>query len=549
VSASGGAGAVVMDRLAGWPRGCSDDREVILQAPAVDCARPPVKVAIRGPLRGERCFALFGATATFAVPFAAFTSLVLYHFYVRGSFLLDSGLLAYLAAHGGAVLPTPHVLGGQSFFATHLTPIFLVTTQLRRWLPVSDAQFFALFIGLCHALPGLGVFWLLRSGFGLRRPMGIVLAALLGMAFSFNGLALAIARYPHFEMLIVGGAILFAVALSRGQHLVAAFWFALCLATREDAGFHLFAILFILVAVNRWHRVPWSAQRAEIVFAAVALAFSLAEILLQMAIGEGQSSLVRIYLGDPPFGSLSPEVLAGRLLGYFLYRAYLVVPAAIALSWAVWTRNPYIMVGYVAFLPYLLLHLGARSEIAATLSGYYAYPLMIAAFWPLLGAWLDPRRGTLRQTATVPALAFAAMIAGSFAAVPRQYNPGGLGFPASLVSPPSLARMDATERAIAALSRSKPMLGNLVIDDSVLALAPDDFERGETLLASTHAPPDTAVYFEQGYGAEAVRAMAAAADLSRHYRVSGTSIRLATDRALDPSLPLVALLVPVDAPD
>jgi uncharacterized membrane protein len=539
----------VKDRLAGRKRGCADDRAVILQAPAVDCARTPGTVAIRGPLRRERCFALFGATATFGVPFAAFTSLVLYHFYVRGSFLLDSGLLAYLAAHGGAFLPTPRVLGGQSFFATHLTPIFLVTAQLRRWLPVSDAQFFALFIGLCHALPGLGVFWLLRSGFGLRRPMGIVLAALLGMAFSFNGLALAIARYPHFEMLIVGGAILFAVALSRGKHLAAALWFALCLATREDAGFHLFAILFVLIALNRWHAVPWSAQRAEIVFAAVALVFSLAEILVQMAIAEGQSSLVRIYLGDPPFGSLSPEVLAGRLLGYFAYRTYLVVPAAIAVLWAVRTRNPYILVGYVAFLPYLLLHLTARSEIAATLSGYYAYPFMIAAFWPLLGVWLNRRRLTAQQTPTVPVLAFAAMIAGSFAAVPRQYNPGGLEFPASLISPPSLARMNATERAIAALSRSKPMLGKVVVDDSVLALAPDDFEPGETLLASTHAPPDTAVYFDQGYGAKAVRAMAAAADLTRNYRVSGTSIRLATDRAIDPSLPLAALLVPADGPD
>src|SRR5438445_3712179 len=34
-------------------------------------------------------------------------------------------------------------------------------------------------------------------------------------------------------------------------------------------------------------------------FAAIALAFSLGEILVQMAIAQGQSSLVRIYLGDP----------------------------------------------------------------------------------------------------------------------------------------------------------------------------------------------------------------------------------------------------------
>jgi len=213
------------------------------------------------------------------------------------------------------------------------------------------------------------------------------------------------------------------------------------------------------------------------------------------------------------------------------------------------TRNPYILVGYVAFAPYLLLHLMARSEIAATLSGYYAYPFMIAAFWPLLGVLLERRRRAVKENSAVPVLAFAAMIAGSFVAVPRQYNPGGLDFPASLVSPPSLARQSATERAIAALSRAKPRLGRVVVDDSVLALAPDDYEPGETLLASRHEPPDTAIYFDQGYGAKAVRAMATAADLTRHYRVPGTSIRLDTDRSIEPSLPLAALLVPADLPN
>ena len=501
-------------------------------------------IAISRPIRGERCLAVVGAALTFSVPFAAFASLILYHFYVRGSFLLDSGLLAYLAAHGGLALPTPRVLGGQSFFATHLSPIFLLTAQLRRLLPVSDAQFFALFIGFCHALPGLGVFSVLRSGFGLNRPGGVVLAALLGLAFAFNGLALAIARYPHFEMLIAGAAILFVVALCRGRYLMAALWFALCLATREDAGFHLFAILFVLIALNRRHAIAWSAQRAEIAFAAIAVAFSLIEILGQMAVSTGQSSLARIYLGDPPFGSLSPEILAERLLGYLAYRTYLVLPALIAAIWAVATRNPYVLVGYIAFVPYLLLHLTARSDIAATLSGYYAYPFLIAAFWPLLGVWLDRRRQGERATATVPVLAFAAMIAGSFAAVPRQYNPGGLEYPASLVSPPSLTRESTTERAIAELSRAKPMLGRVIVDDSVLALAPDDYAPSETLLAREHEPPDTAIYFDQGYGAKTVRAMATAADLTREYRVPGTSIRLATNRVISPSSPLAALLAP-----
>src|SRR5579863_4774884 len=126
--------------------------------------------------RLEQCGVLLAAAATVAIPFAAFAGLVLYQFYVKGSFLLDSGWFAYVMSAGDLSLPNPAALGGGSFFATHIAPIFLLTALLRRALPISDPQFFALFIGLCHALPGLGVFWALRSGFGLRGAAAVAAA-------------------------------------------------------------------------------------------------------------------------------------------------------------------------------------------------------------------------------------------------------------------------------------------------------------------------------------------------------------------------------------
>jgi hypothetical protein len=62
-----------------------------------------------------------------------------------------------------------------------------VAALIRRLLPVTDPQFFAGFTGLCHALPGLGTFWLLHSGLGLRCPLEAALAATVAIAFSFNG--------------------------------------------------------------------------------------------------------------------------------------------------------------------------------------------------------------------------------------------------------------------------------------------------------------------------------------------------------------------------
>ena len=476
-----------------------------------------------------------------AVPFAAFASLVLYHFYIRGSFVWDAGLLAYLISSPDSRLATPALAGGGSFFAIHFAPIFVPISLLRRLLPVSDAQFFAGFLGLCHTLPGLAVFWVLYSGFRLRTAFGVATATLVSIAFGFNGLALAVARYPHFEMLIVGTALLFFVALMQQRTLLAGLFFALCLLTREDAGFHLVGLLFLLAALNRFRGVAWRDQRREIAFAALALGYSLAVLLLQHTVFGGQSSFARIYLGEPAFANLSFALIGQRLLGYLQYRTYLVLPALVALIWALRVRNPYIVLGYVAFLPWGLLHLFADSALAGTLSGYYAYPFLIAACWPLLGALLAQDAAIKTGPAI---LAFGAMIAVSFTALGYQHNPGRIPLPAALFSPPSLARQAATEKAVAALARGKSELGALLVDGSVLALAPAPYRPEETVQDAGSRPPDTVIYFAEGYEADKARAMAEAAHLDRHYQIPGTSIRLATQRSIDPESPLAALLAP-----
>ena len=219
-------------------------------APRIGAAQPAAWLtegrAVRRPV--VRATAL----AVGIVPFAAYATLILYHFYIRGGFLGDSGLLAFLIGASDPRLPVPPIMADGSFFAIHVAPIFVALSPIRSLLPLTGPQFFALFSGLCHALPALAVFWVLYSGYRLRTRWGVGVAAVLALAFSFNGLALAIARYPHFEMLIVGTALLFFVALLQGRLAVAAICFAICLATREDAGFHLFAILFLLIGLNRW---------------------------------------------------------------------------------------------------------------------------------------------------------------------------------------------------------------------------------------------------------------------------------------------------------
>src|SRR5918911_3926468 len=232
-------------------------------APRISAAQ--IAAALTEGRAAGRFWVWAAALAVGIVPFAAYTTLILYHFYIKGAFLWDSGLLAYLVGASDPVLPVPPIMTDGTFFAIHITPIFVLLSPVRWALPLTGTQFFAAFTGICHALPGLAVFWLLASGYRLRTPLGVAVAAFLAITFSFSGLALAIARYPHFEMLIAGAAMVFFVALSRERIAIAAVFFAICLATREDAGFHLFAILFLFIALRRWQGVPFYQQRREII--------------------------------------------------------------------------------------------------------------------------------------------------------------------------------------------------------------------------------------------------------------------------------------------
>lgn len=508
--------------------------------------QPPMR-AIRS-LRQEAGLA-FAVVVAIGVPFAAFTGLLLHHFYISGSFLLDAGWTAYLLTHGGLSLTFPTALRGESYFIFHVSPLFVAIADLRRALPVSDMQFFAGFMGLCHALAGAAVLWTLYAGFRLRRGVPLAIAALIAVAFSFNGLALAIVRYPHSEILVVASVILFAVALVQRHTILAGVFLFVALLTREDAGLHVFALLALVVGLNRWHGANWRSQRTEIAYAAIALAYSVVAIAVQRALSDGTPTLTLTYLGNPPFVELTVERTLLRLQFYAAYRGYLVLPALIAAIWALRARNPYILVGYVAFLPWAMLQLIAHTDIAGTLSGYYAYPFMIASFWPLLGVLLDRRRRGVEGRSGATVLAFSAMIAASFVGVSQQYNPGRLDLMAGLADPPALARQAATDEAIARLARSKAALGALLVDTSIVALAPDAFTPGETVPEYQSGPLDTVVYYTRGFESNRLRGLAKTAGLHQYYRVPGTEIRIASNHPIPTAAPIAALLAAADTPD
>ena len=466
------------------------------------------------------------------VPYCAFSNFVLNHFYHYGAVLLDTGLLADLAWRKPWWLPTAPLFGGQSFYATHVSPLLSILSALSRIMPMGLPQWFAAFAGAAHALSAAAVLLALRYVVGLRGRGGMVLAVGLSWLFAFNGLALAQVRYPHFEILIVSAMMLLFVAWRLGWRRRAMAALALCLICREDAGLHVAAFLLTVAALDRLRGVARPDERWTLGLAALAAGYSCAVLVIGHLAFPQSSSFVRVYLGSPPFAGLTPAVIARRLLILLYGRAYVALPAAAAAVWAILRRNPYVFAGYLACAPWGLVNLLAQSELAARLDSYYAFPFMVAAFWPLIGESLGSAPATGGRTV----IGFALMTLASFTALGLQHNPSRVPLGAGLFRPVPAAEQRRIDGAVDAILADRARLGRMVVSNGVAALHPPAFTLAQTTPEPLDRSYDTAIDLDDAFNAGAVRAAAARSGLTRVYRIAGTGLRIATDR--DPrSLP------------
>jgi hypothetical protein len=500
----------------------------------------PVERAAGRPGEWRRAAIVLLGAAAFGVAFALFARLMLYHFYLRGSFLLDSGLLGAVMWRDDAALNLPPSLGGESFFVFHVAPVLLLVGAVGHALALSMPQVFAGFVGLAHGLLAAAIYWLLVDGYGMRRGWMPPLAALASVAFAASGLAIAIARYPHFETFGAACLLLCLVGLVLDRPIVAGVAFGFALATREDLGLHAFGFLVVWLALNRLRGTPWRSDRRLLGFALAGLLYSVLALLAQHLAFPGHSSFARVYLGDPPYAHLTARLVTSRLLGWAYLHAGILATAAAAGLWAVRARNPYTMLGYVACLPWALLHLFAASDLAGWMVGYYGFPFLIAMAWPLLAGLIKRRQGTeAAGLAWMPAMALLGLVAIGLLPIGRDYDPGRIAIPDAFLRAPSLALQRSTDRAVAAIAAARPLLGTLEVDNSIAALAPFAFPRGE-VAGWAEGTPDTLVYLAEGF--DAAR-MTGATHLPSRYRVPGTEVRIDTDR---PPETMRALGIPLD---
>lgn len=338
---------------------------------------------------------------------------ILNHFYVTGAFLKDSGWLADLIYRSDWVLTNPKatdIFHPKSFFLSHTSLIFLPFSGLSWLLPVGRVEWYANFQGLVYASCTLGVgvcarglLTTAKAKLTAYKEVAIVLG--LALIFSSNGIIWASIGVPHFEMLICGLALLFMHNLLRymeQKSTGSCMWmwvlWVLLISVREDAGFHLAAILLIVCTYYLFAGIPFCQWKTPLFWALLSVLASVFLIVWQKLYFPGDDALGRVYLGDPPMEHLQPSLLMERFKYFLTHRIYIWLPWVVVCLIAAVRRNLMLTVGLLAYVPWFWLNFLAASLIPSSLQGYYAYPLFLSQVWVLLSPRFESLNSTVNTT-------------------------------------------------------------------------------------------------------------------------------------------------------
>jgi hypothetical protein len=163
--------------------------------------------------------------------------------------------------------------------------------------------------------------------------------------------------------------------------------FIFTVLVREDAGFHLVAVLGLLTALKFFQKKP---IRTEIKYIAAALtcsiiAFTLNRLIMSEYDVQGHVFKL-IYSGDAFYAHLTWELISERLTKIANQQSHLWLGFMITMLWALWRRDIYLTIGYLSALPWFLVNITAFNPNTGTLYAYYSFPFVIAFGWPLLAA-------------------------------------------------------------------------------------------------------------------------------------------------------------------
>ncbi len=461
--------------------------------------------------RGE-IFYIFGAVLLIWGTVWLHRNWILHHFYTLGAYLKDSGWFADLIYRSDLRLTNPSALGGyfhpHSFYMVHVSPFLHIPGAISHHLPFDRVTWYAGFqafiYGLCQAAVYCWGYRYWKRCFPEAGVFSWFSCLLFTSLYGANGIVLAAALFPHFEMLICALGLFFFYVLdhqyeAQASQLVwsGAVWilWLLCLSVREDAGLHLAALLLPITAWKIWCRQPVAQWRQIGLLAGGSLLLPLLLMVWQKKYFPGDDALRRVYLGDPFWSHLNTALLLERAQFFLQKRVYLWLPWALLVIAAGWKRSIFLGIGAVAFMPWFLLSFLAVSWAPAQFHSYYGFPFFFSQVWPWLEGALGMKslRASTWSSCGWPVL-IALAGAGGFWYSERA-SPGWFWEHARW--PPPQRHLFAQRLAELETATVPWPEGDGQVDWSIASFYPNGFTE-EQVFPSSHRSPDWVFFFHQG---------------------------------------------------
>ncbi len=315
-------------------------------------------------------------------------------FFDPGYRVADSGMFSALLWNNdyrllqAPLVPAALIANTKSFYELHIALFFVPITYLSYLFPLPPEKWFALFMAL--SMPPLVIVFILAAedfikfhyaGMGGKK----LISAAIGLILALNSMVLGIFGFPHFEIWIISLLCVFLWTLTTDNKLLSWVVLLLLMLVREDAGFHVCAVLG---TVMLWRLINGIDKKNKNI---KKILIGSRPILVYMIFAFVYSALMMLILvvwGTPPLRTITIDGWGSRLLTIATQVEWVYLFSVLLFSSALFRRWDWSL-GLFSCLPWVLYN-SITSELPSTLQLYYSFPLVIAVFWPLISHRLVP---------------------------------------------------------------------------------------------------------------------------------------------------------------
>jgi hypothetical protein len=306
--------------------------------------------------------------------------------YIKGSVVCDTGWFTYLITNStsiGILNPIKDVFD-PSYLSTHISLFYFPLSLLYQPLSsfISPTLYFAIFIASFYSLISISIFIAGEKILDIKKRYILLFLIFISILTPFNGVGLGLIGFPHIEIAIPALILLFLTLYFSGYRYFSYFIFIFLMMIREDAGFHLFSILSLVLIIIYFLKrsIPKDLMTINI----LALFVSISMIIIQKKYFGGDNALERIYLGVPHFAHLNYNFIIDRLDFILQYRQYIYIPMVALIPLAIWSKNIFLILPIISTAPWFILSIIAINPMPHSLANYYAFPFIVPLSWTLI---------------------------------------------------------------------------------------------------------------------------------------------------------------------